>query len=109
MSRTISRRGGILVVAVLAAAFVAASCEPLRNAPPGGGDVVTKTFRYGPFTLGPGQEVMGSPASGLPRPTGDFSIKGAKFDIVDSAGNPVSVHDVHLHHIVLTTSARDDA
>ena len=109
MSRTIGRRGGVLVLALLAAAFVAASCEPLRNAPPGGGDIVTRTFRYGPFTLGPGQEVMGSPASGLPRPAGDFGIKAARFDVVDGAGNPVSVHDVHLHHIVLTTSAREDA
>lgn len=34
-----------------------AGCEPLVNAPPGGGQSVTQTFRYGPFTLGPGAEV----------------------------------------------------
>jgi hypothetical protein len=103
------RRRRLVVVVLLAAALVAAACEPLRNAPPGGGDLVKTTFRYGPFTLGPGQDAMGSPTSGLPRPAGDFGIKGARFDIVDAGGNPVSAHDVHLHHIVLTTSARDDA
>jgi Stress up-regulated Nod 19 len=86
----------------------ATGCEPLVNAPPGGGETVTKTFRYGPFTLGPGDEVMGSPSSGMPRPSGAFGLKSAKFDVVDQNGTPVSVHDVHLHHIVMTTSARQD-
>jgi hypothetical protein len=89
-------------------AIFAAGCEPLRNAPPGGGETITETFRYGPFTLGPGEEVQGSPASGMPRPEGAFGLKAAKFDIVDASGTPVSAHDVHLHHIVMTTSARED-
>ena len=67
---------------------------------------MTQTFRYGPFTLGPGGEVQGSPSSGMPRPAGAFGLKGAKFNVVDQNGTPVSAHDVHLHHIVMTTSAR---
>jgi Stress up-regulated Nod 19 len=87
---------------------LATGCEPLKNAPPGGGATVTQTFRIGPFTLGPGEEVKGSPTSGMPRPAGAFGLKGAKFDVVDQNGTPVSVHDVHLHHIVMTTSAHQD-
>ncbi len=99
----------LLVLLVAAFALAASACRvPLINAPPGGGDTLTQTFYYGPFTLGPGQEAMGSPASGLPRPTGAFGLKRATFDLVDNTGAPISVHDVHLHHFVLTTSARQD-
>jgi hypothetical protein len=96
----------LLVLSLLV--VVAAGCEPLRNAPPGGGQTLTQTFRYGPFTLGPGGEVQGSPSSGMPRPAGAFGLKGARFNVVDQNGTPVSPHDVHLHHIVMTTSARTD-
>jgi hypothetical protein len=89
-------------------ALAGAACTPLVNAPPGGGADVTTTFRYGPFTLGPGQEVTGSPTSGMPRPAGAFGLKGAKFDIVDGTFTPVSAHEVHLHHIVFTTPVRED-
>jgi hypothetical protein len=41
-------------------------------------------------------------------PAGAFGLKSAKFDVVDRNGTPVSVHDVHLHHIVMTTSAHQD-
>ena len=95
-------------LALVGSLLVLAGCEPLRNAPPGGGETVTQTFRYGPFTLGPGEEVQGSPSSGMPRPSGSFGLKSAKFDVVDENGTPVSAHDVHLHHIVMTTSARED-
>ena len=105
----VSRR----IVASLALAacllLIATGCEPLVNAPPGGGQTLTQTFRYGPFTLGPGGETMGSPSSGMPRPPGSFGLTGAAFDVVDQSGNPVSIHDVHLHHIVMTTSAHQDA
>ncbi len=80
----------------------------VQKAPPGGGADVTTTYRYGPFTLGPGGEVMGSPGSGMPRPAGAFGLKGATFDIVDESFTPVSAHDVHLHHIVFTTPVRKD-
>jgi hypothetical protein len=98
----------VLIAASVAVLFAITACEPLVNAPPGGGTILTKTFRYGPFTLGPGGEVMGSPSAGMPRPAGAFGLKSAKFDVVDTNGTPVSVHDVHLHHIVLTTSAHED-
>lgn len=106
--RPVRRR--IAVLAALGACVaIAAGCEPLRNAPPGGGETLTQTFRYGPFTLGPHGEVQGAPTSGMPRPAGAFGLKSAKFDVVDENGAPVSVHDVHLHHIVMTTPARRDA
>ncbi len=94
---------GFAVCAVVLVAV--AGCVP---PPPGGGETLTQSFYLGPFTLGPGQEVRGSPASGVPRPSGAFGIKGARFDLVDQNDQPVSVHDVHLHHLVLTTSARQD-
>jgi hypothetical protein len=105
----VSRRAIASVGAIAFLLLFATGCEPLRNAPPGGGQTLTQTFRYGPFTLGPGGEVMGSPSSGMPRPSGSFGLKGATFDLVDQNGTPVSVHDVHLHHIVMTTSAHQDA
>lgn len=95
-------------LALVGSLLLLAGCEPLRNAPPGGGETVTQTFRYGPFTLGPGEEIQGSPSSGMPRPSGSFGLKSAKFNVVDENGTPVSAHDVHLHHIVMTTSARED-
>jgi hypothetical protein len=108
LSHRINRKVGAIVAFVGGVLLVATACEPLTNPPPGGGEIVTQTFRYGPFTLGPGQEAMGSPSSGMPRPTGAFGLKSAKFDVVDASGTPLSVHDVHLHHIVMTTSARED-
>lgn len=109
MSSERPRRKVLFLLGALALlALVAAGCEPLVNAPPGGGQTVTKTFRYGPFTLGPGQEAQGSPSSGMPRPAGSFGLKSAKFDVVDEDGNSISPHDVHLHHVVMTTSARND-
>ncbi len=98
----------LLALAVSTVAMVAAACVPVENPPPGGGETLTQDFYLGPFTLGPGQEVQGFPASGVPRPSGAFGIKGARFDVVDENGNPLSVHDVHLHHLVLTTNARND-
>lgn len=99
----------LLAVAALGGLLAfATGCVPLENAPPGGGETLTQTFRYGPFTLGPGQEIQGFPSSGMPRPSGAFGLKGAKFNLVYEDGSPVSVHDVHLHHIVMTTSARQD-
>ena len=106
--RSVSRRFVVAILMGVSLLLVAAGCEPLINAPPGGGQTLTQTFRYGPFTIGPGGEVMGSPSSGMPRPSGSFGLKGARFDVVDQNGVPVSVHDVHLHHIVMTTSAHQD-
>ena len=44
----------------------------------------------------------------MPRPAGAFGLKGARFNVVDQNGTPVSPHEVHLHHIAMTTSARQD-
>jgi hypothetical protein len=107
--RGLRRRRVTFCVSIAVLALFAGACRvPLKNPPPGGGTTLTQTFYYGPFTLGPGEEAMGSPSSGLPRPTGAFGLKGARFDLVDETGASLSVHDVHLHHFVLNTSQRDD-
>ena len=108
LSHRVNRRVGAIAAFVGGVLLVATACEPVRNAPPGGGEVITQSFRYGPFTLGPGGELQGSPTSGMPRPTGAFGLKGARFNVVDENNTPVSAHDVHLHHIVMTNSARED-
>lgn len=106
--RTLLRR----LAAVGAAAGLvagAAACEPIENAPPGGGEVVEETFTLGPFNLAPmGQSGASNEGfdSSIPRPSGSFGLKAINFDIVDAAGNPVAHSDVHLHHVVLMNSAR---
>ncbi|HKH07129.1 MAG TPA: hypothetical protein VKA65_18320 [Acidimicrobiales bacterium] len=100
-----------LAVAVAAAALLlgATGCDPIENAPPGGGEVIVANYRIGPFNLAPegqsGSESQGS-RSNLPRPSGAFGMKAIDFDIVDAAGNPVGHQDVHLHHVVLMNPAR---
>ena len=75
MSRVeVSRRIAFVAIGVLLVAS-ATGCEPVVNAPPGGGETVTQTFRYGPFTIGPGGEVQGSPTSGMPRPAGSLGCR----------------------------------
>jgi hypothetical protein len=101
-----SRYAAVTLLALVALA--ASACEPLINPPPGGGPTVTSTYRYGPFTIPAGGEVMGFPLSGLPRPTGSFGLKRARFDVVDESNTPVPMEEVHLHHVVLTTSAHTD-
>ena len=88
-----------------------AGCEPIINAPPGGGQVVQATFTIGPFNLAPeGQAGSESEAAqaNVPRPTGAFGIKTMNFDIVDAAGAPVPHSAVHLHHVLLMDNARRD-
>ncbi|MBI2708878.1 MAG: hypothetical protein HYX34_04200 [Actinobacteria bacterium] len=91
------------VLAALAAGM--SSCTvPLKNAPPGGGAVVTQTFRLGPFNLGPNGsstwQNQGSTTT-VPRPSGSFGIKTMTFDLVDANGVPIDRMDVHLHHVVM--------
>jgi hypothetical protein len=97
------------MAAVAALLTAAAACEPIENAPPGGGEVIVGTYTLGPFDLAPmgqpGSEDSGS-ASNIPRPPGGFGVKTLAFDVVDAAGNPVPHGDVHLHHVVLMNSAR---
>jgi hypothetical protein len=107
------RRDGLtrLAAAAGAAVFVVATaaCDPIVNAPPGGGAVVTSTHRIGPFTLAPdgqpGSETEASRAN-VPRPAGGFGMKSITFDVVDAAGNPVPHSAVHLHHVLLMNPAR---
>ena len=108
-NRSGHRRRGALIGLAAAVLLVGVACEPLVNAPPGGGAITTRSFRYGPFTIASGGQVLGSPSSGLPRPTGSFGLKGARFDVVDQNGVSYDQHEVHLHHIVMTTTARNDA
>jgi len=100
-----------LAAAGVAAAVlvVASGCDPIRNAPPGGGAIVQGTFRIGPFNLAPegqaGSESNTS-RSNVPRPSGAFGMKTIAFDLVDAAGNPLPHSAVHLHHVLLMNPAR---
>lgn len=108
---TIVRHRRRMRVVALAAAglLVLAACEPLKNAPPGGGATVTETFRYGPITIAAnGGMAMGAPSTGMPRPAGAFGLKSAQFAVVDAAGNEIGAEDVMLHHLVMTSTARSD-
>jgi hypothetical protein len=73
--------------------------------------MTTESFLIGPFNLA----AMGQPGSesdtsaNVPRPAGSFGIKSMTFDIVDESGDPVDMHDVHLHHIVMLDWSRPDA
>ena len=84
----------------LVALSVSACTVQLKNAPPGGGDVEVATFRLGPFDLGAMGMASGYEVS-IPKPAGAFGLKSASFTIVDEAGDEVSAHHVHLHHILL--------
>jgi hypothetical protein len=89
--------------------LVASGCDPVVNAPPGGGEVVQGTFRIGPFNLAPegqpGSESQASRAD-VPRPPGGFGMKSIEFDLVDAAGTPIPHSAVHLHHVLLMNPAR---
>jgi hypothetical protein len=103
------------LVAIGAAAVllvVFAACEPIVNAPPGGGQVVQGTYRIGPFNLAPDGQAgseSNSTRANVPRPAGAFGLKTIDFDIVDAAGNPVPHTAVHLHHVLLMNPAHTDA
>jgi hypothetical protein len=97
------------VVTAAALTLSATACQPIENAPPGGGEVIVENYRIGPFNLAPegqpGSESESAQAN-LPRPAGAFGMKAIDFDIVDAAGNPVGHQDVHMHHVVLMNRAR---
>lgn len=109
-ARRVGRRGVLLAVGA-GIALLSAACVPLTNPPSGGGSTMTGTYRIGPFNLAamgqPGWESNASRA-GVPRPSGSFGIQSMDFDIVDANGNPVSAHDVHLHHVLLIDSSKPD-
>ncbi|HEX6569491.1 MAG TPA: hypothetical protein VF015_10005 [Acidimicrobiales bacterium] len=106
------RRVKLLRLAALvnaAGLLAATACDPIVNAPPGGGEVVQGTYTIGPLDLAPmgqpGSESQSSRAN-IPRPPGAFGMKSITFDIVDAAGNPVPHSAVHLHHVVFMNPAR---
>jgi hypothetical protein len=104
-------RRAFMVAAASLLLVAGPACVPIANAPSGGGEVVHATHRLGPFDLAPtGQsgDENGGFRFGIPRPSGAFGIKTMSFDIVDENGQPVSRHDVHLHHVVLASSADQD-
>jgi hypothetical protein len=88
-----------------------AACDPIVNAPPGGGEIVETSFRLGPFNLAPegqaGSESQANQAN-VPRPAGAFGMKSISFDIVDASGTPVPHSAVHLHHVLLMNAGRRD-
>ena len=109
MRRVLLRR--LVVAGACAALLASAACDPILNAPPGGGTVVHQTFRLGPFDLAamgqPGDQSVSSQAN-VPRPTGAFGIKTMTFDLVDANGNPIPRDMAHLHHVLLMNTARRD-
>jgi hypothetical protein len=109
MTRVLFRR--LAVVAAGAALLGAVACEPIVNAPPGGGTVAHQTFRLGPFDLAAmgqaGDQDIGSQGT-VPRPSGAFGIKSITFDLVDANGDPIPRHMAHLHHVLLMNNARRD-
>ncbi len=95
------------VIAGLALVLTACERVPVKNPPPGGGPVVTDTFRLGPFDLEAGEDVETTlPA---PRPDGAFGMVGMRFRVVDDQGNDMSMmQGVHLHHIVMQNTTDVD-
>ena len=110
MGRVRLRRLALLGAICLLTMGIAA-CDPIENAPPGGGEVVQGTFRIGPFDLAPdgqpGSE-SNSTRSNVAKPSGAFGLKTISFDIVDAAGTPLPHSAVHLHHVLLMNPARQD-
>lgn len=99
-----ARRGIAAAVAVLLAPLAvttAAAEAPIDGA--GAVAEVTETLRVGPLHL----DADGNPGSFLaasdlvPRPEGDFVLKGFRADLVYEDGTPVARDDVHLHHIAI--------
>jgi hypothetical protein len=78
----------------------------------GAPEVLTATFRLGPFSLAP----EGSPGSesnstqaNIPKPSGAFGVVGMRFDVVHGDGTSEGHHNVHLHHVVFMDSSRPDS
>ncbi|MGZ4677311.1 MAG: hypothetical protein ACXV8Y_12345 [Acidimicrobiia bacterium] len=104
-------RGRLSIALIGLVALGAAACVPRRNAPSGGGATVTTTYKLGPLNLAaqgqPGWESQTTQGD-IPRPSGAFGLKAASFDLVDENGDPVPRDMVHLHHVLLIDTARQD-
>lgn len=97
-----------MVLGVVLLALAAVGCVPLIDPPPGSPPIIERTFRIGPFTLGPGQTASGY-QTGVPRPTGDIGLKTSSFRIVDEMGTEMHHDDFHLHHVLLVDPDTPDA
>ena len=75
-------------------------------------DLQEQTFTVGPFELAPeGQpgDQVDNRFVPMPRPAGDIAVRTISWALVDGQGDPVPMHDAHLHHIVLMDTSRRDA
>ena len=114
MGRRVLGRGWALF-AVVPLTLLLGGCWYHVNVPWSGGPindpVVTETFQIGPFDLAamntPGWEVLGNQV--MPKPAGNVALKEMDFTVVDGDGNPVGLHLVHLHHIVMIDNSQPDA
>jgi hypothetical protein len=99
----------LVLGAILGLLGAATACDPIVNAPPGGGAVTTTAYRIGPFNLAPmgqaGSENQ-STQTNIPKPPTPFGMKSITFDLVRADGTPVPHSAAHLHHVVLMNPAR---
>jgi plastocyanin len=61
---------------------------------------VTKTFKYGPVTIGPYQVLQSDLKLAIPKPKVDGYVTAMEVDVVDPDGTPVPINRLMLHHIV---------
>ena len=109
-----ARARALAVVLVTAMATSLSGCWYHTNVPWAGGaiddPVIVETLRIGGWDLAardqPGWEVRGEQL--MPKPQGNLALKSIDFSLVDAAGNPISSHLVHLHHIVMMDMTRPD-
>eukprot|EP01018_Ginkgo_biloba_P017797 Gb_10107 [translate_table: standard] len=66
----------------------------------GGGKIKSAVFRSPAFVLGPGQ-VQNKFYHGIDFPKGHIAIKGFDAEVIDEAGNSISLHETYLHHWVV--------
>ena len=80
--------------------LLAAVLGLLLLAAPASAEKVTKTYRYGPVTIGPYQVKQNDIAFDITKPTEDAYITDMSVDVVDPDGSPVPISRIMLHHIV---------
>ena len=72
----------------------------LLTAAPASAEKVTKSYRYGPVTIGPYQVKQNDIAFDITKPTEDAYITDMSVDVVDPDGSPIPISRIMLHHIV---------
>jgi plastocyanin len=77
-----------------------AALAALAFAAPAAAVTETKTFRYGPISVGPYQVLQKDLSFDIPKPAVDGSITAMEVDMVDPDGTPVPISRLMLHHIV---------